>query len=82
MSKLPKQYLFATSPQWGAGLTSGGRFGASGLAPAPEFAAAPQLVWAGDAYAPAAAATGEVYWRSATGVLYLAERWRAAGNLW
>lgn len=70
MSGLPKRYLFQSPAQWGAGVVTGGRAGADGLAPAARLAPAPQRVWEGEARAPATSRDGEVYWRDGAGALY------------
>jgi phage tail-like protein len=70
MTGLPKRYLFHSRAQWGAGLVTGGLLGADGLTAAPRLAAAPVHIWEGDAYAPAASRSGEVYWRDGAGALH------------
>jgi len=70
MTGLPKRYLFHRPAQWRAGLVTGGLLGADGLTTAPRLAAAPVRIWEGDAYAPAASHSGEVYWRDGAGALH------------
>jgi hypothetical protein len=70
MTGLPKRYLFHRPAQWRAGLVTGGHFAAEGLTTAPRLAAVPVRIWPGDAYAPAASRSGEVYWRDRAGALH------------
>jgi phage tail-like protein len=70
MTGLPKRYLFHRPAQWRAGLVTGGLLGPDGLTTAPRLAAAPVRIWEGDAYAPAASRSGEVYWRDGAGALH------------
>jgi phage tail-like protein len=70
MTGLPKRYLFESAAQWGAGLFAGGLLGPSGLTPISRLTETPVRIWSGDGYAPAAAASGEIYWRDGAGTLH------------